>query len=154
MVEPYDLGPGIRRDERNKEKLAAVTIAGFVALSALPAHAASRYVDCLAAPEPAPCIAAKGLEGMGGAPWTDRLGVLGRAGARARAREWAGSARRMASILMDQHRRPAEAALAALETVDPAGAAMARPGAANDQTWLRFTAVRSGELMSRPLPAE
>jgi hypothetical protein len=114
----------------------------------------SRYADCLAAAEPASCLALKGFDGTAGAPWGERMAMLVRAGSTAQALKFARTVRPTALLMLDNHRRPTDEDLAALETVDPEGAVILRPAAANDVTWLRFIATQTGGLISRGLPSE
>lgn len=131
--------------------LSAVSLA---ALAAAPAHAATRFADCLSARQAPTCLAGKALETMGGAPWSERMALLVRSGSPAEALTLARTVRPMVTLLANEHRVPSERDLAQLETVDPESAALVREGAANETAWLTFTAQHDAELMGRYLPRE
>jgi tetratricopeptide (TPR) repeat protein len=123
-------------------------------LAASPASAGLSYGGCLTTAQPSVCIVDKAMDGAAALPWTERMADLVESGDVKGAVKLAGVVRPVSNLLSDEHARPSDTDLIALDAIDPDGARMLRDYAASDLTWERQIASHAAELRSRTLPPD
>jgi hypothetical protein len=131
----------------------ALAASSLIALTfATNANAGVSYGGCLKAADPSVCMVGKAFDGTGAMPWQDRLVLLVQSGDVGRTVKFASRVRPLDGVLGNLHALPSDNDIAAVESVDPDGAALLRANAGNDLDWSRELGAHGAELATRLLP--